>query len=104
MCQILQSSNGQWDYALWDKYPFASDNPVPWKWIFVQDERIKECKPCKTSIPASTPHTIPAYASAEAGKSVPFAGAPNYIYYIEQIPEGMLDPNLRFKPWQRWRE
>jgi RHS repeat-associated protein len=87
MCQIFRSSTG-----VWTNLP-STQEPMPWEWKYVQDACIQMCEPCTIPIPASTPHTKPAYAGEPAGKSR-FAGAPKYIYYTEQIPEGMLDPLL----------
>jgi RHS repeat-associated protein len=89
MCQIFQSTTGVWEL------PPSGQRPgtTPWAWKYVQDACIQRCEPCTTPIPASTPHTKPAYAGEPAGKSW-FAGAPKYIYYTEQVPEGMLDPLL----------
>ena len=89
MCQVFQSTTGVWELPPLGQRP----GTTPWKWKYVQDACIRMCEPCTTPIPASTPHTKPAYAGEPAGKSW-FAGAPKYIYYTEQIPEGMLDPRL----------
>jgi hypothetical protein len=90
MCQIFRSSTGVWNLPL---LPAKWPGTTPWNWSLIQDERIQGCVICEKAIPSSTPHTIPAYAGEAAGSS-PFAGAPRYIYYTEQIPEGMLDPRL----------
>jgi RHS repeat-associated protein len=87
MCRIFRSSTGAWRRLASSRGP----KPAPWNWSLIQDEKIEECEPCEQAIPASTPHTIPAYAGEPAGRS-PAAGAPGYEYYTEQIPEGMLDP------------
>lgn len=63
-------------------------------WDNMQAPCAEKCVPCKTSVPLSTPHTIPAFADDPAGHS-PFAGAPKYGYYTDQIPEGMLDLLLK---------
>jgi RHS repeat-associated protein len=89
MCEIFRGSIGVWKNWRGQTQP----GTTPWAWKFVQDACTRMCEPCITPIPASTPHTKPAYAGEPAGKSW-FAGAPKYIYYTEQIPEGMLDPRL----------
>ncbi len=90
MCDIIRQSFGTWTDPIGT---LSGNNPASWSWELVQDETIKGCKPCNKDVPLSTPNTIPTYAGEPAGTS-PFAGAPNYIYYTAQIPEGMLDPYL----------
>jgi hypothetical protein len=90
MCDIFRRSTGTWTDPIGD---IRNKPAAPWSWELVQDETIKGCKACDKEIPISTPHTIPTYAGEIAGRS-PYAGAPKYEYFTEQIPEGMLDPNL----------
>jgi RHS repeat-associated protein len=90
MCRAFQSSSGVWQRLPTSRGPA----PAPWNWSLVQDDRIKGCKPCKQAVPVSTPHTVPAFAGEPVASDRIFAGAPNYEYFDEQIPEGMLDPRL----------
>jgi hypothetical protein len=87
MCRIFQSTTGTWTDLFGGRTTY-------WRWdARVEDRKIRRCKPCQQAIHASTPHTIPTYAGEPAGRHKE-AGAPKYIYYTEQIPEGMLDPRL----------
>jgi hypothetical protein len=87
MCDRFRNLTGGWKGLTGER------NAAPWDWKLVQDETIKECKACDKEVPFSTPHTIPAYAGAPEGPS-PYGGRPDYIYYTEQIPEGLLDYHM----------
>jgi hypothetical protein len=93
MCRIFRRSRGRWMRIRGLLGSSREPRPARWKWSLIQDEKVKDCRPCEQAIPSSTPHTLPAYADYPAGTS-PFAGKPQYEYFTEQIPEGMLDPQL----------
>jgi RHS repeat-associated protein len=79
MCSSMKASQGT------RAFPQA-------RWENIQDPHIEGCQSCEVPVPPSTPHSTPAFAGAPSGYRDPWAGAPNYEYYTEQIPVGMLDP------------
>jgi RHS repeat-associated protein len=86
MCSFMRACEGSWEFR-----------EAHWKNI--QDPlRTEGCQACATPVPPSTPHSTPAFAGAPAGYSYPWAGAPDYVYYTEQMPAGMLDPLMLAPP------
>ncbi|MDY7076883.1 MAG: RHS repeat-associated core domain-containing protein [Chloroflexota bacterium] len=113
MCDEFNRSHGSWlayspppyldDIAEWLRKRGFSGDIIPlsksfgpgadWNWDDISDPtRAAGCRPCEVTV--MPPHTIPAPAGDPHYH--PYAGAPGYEYYVDQIPAGMLDPDLLY--------
>jgi RHS repeat-associated protein len=89
LCASMKGSRGDRAY-----------HEASWENIQKESVRAAGCQPCEMCIVASTPHSTPACGSTATGIS-PLAGKPDYEYYTDQMPAGMLDPLLQRIP--TWR-